>query len=750
MAVSLGTIKATIQADTSKFDKAMKGSVGKMKGLAMGAAAAGAAVAAMGKAIFDQVQKIADIGDEAAKVSQQLGLTAESYQELGHAAELSGASQASVQAAIRRLGRAANEASQGVAEYKDSFDQVGLSATDAQGNLKSTDVLLMELSDTFQTLESDTQKVALAQDFFGRSGTKLIPMLNQGSAGIQEMRDEARELGIVLSEDATKESEVWNDTITRMKAVMKGARNEAMVPLISEIGTLVDAVASVLPAIGRTIQITLVLGGVLGDLGRVIEVIINLMEWLMGVVLTLAGGLLLNTDMIDKGMSTMQRSANEMADTIMETGQRTKAARKIGDQFYKTSVTMSDGLRGVADQARQANLQLDETAKAAQRAREATSGPMTTTGGEEVGGQSEMSPEQRKAIEERAKADEAERKAQQKKLRLVQLQIDAQRETNEVAKVSKEMAVEIEKIRQSDADQAVKNKQIELERVRANQRIAELKERTADAAEREAKAARDAASNAVTKAMQAGKEGAKRAGDLQHDQAMGREQLELQGLQDPEAIAKQERTIELMQMARDLAVERQRIENQVASGAMTEQLAAEERKKLAQDGVIRQNQIELTYQQKITAEKQRQRDEDKRKADQAQRERQEMVTGIASVATSLGQAAGLSDELQGALSGVGNIATNIASGNVFGAITAGISTIAGFFGGGGSDKKVSRDRTSPRDMARMIAEENRAAFDDLNLRPINLNVDRGTRGRSGGGSGTAQLYDEMAQEAGRR
>jgi hypothetical protein len=42
-------------------------------------------------------------------------------------------------------------------------------------------------------------------DLFGRSGANLIPLLNQGSEGITELEQKARELGVTMGEEAFAE-----------------------------------------------------------------------------------------------------------------------------------------------------------------------------------------------------------------------------------------------------------------------------------------------------------------------------------------------------------------------------------------------------------------------------------------------------------------------------------------------------------------------------------------------------------------
>lgn len=255
----LGALKQNEQAvkDSGKAsDKSaesqrnLAGGMSKMKVAAAAGAAAVAALAAAAGAAVAVVSKLAtaaaDHGDNAAKVAQQIGVNVEAMQEYAHAAQLSGASQRDVEAGFRRLARAANEAAQGKAEYKEAFDQLGVSVKDASGSLKGMPELTEEIAGKLADMESETQKVALAQEVFGRGGAKLLPMLNQGADGIAAMRQEARDLGIVMSEGATKDAEAYQDAMLRLKSVGKGVMLQLGSGLLPALTALFDALRTII------------------------------------------------------------------------------------------------------------------------------------------------------------------------------------------------------------------------------------------------------------------------------------------------------------------------------------------------------------------------------------------------------------------------------------------------------------------------------------------------------------------------
>ena len=197
-----------------------------------------AAVTASTVALVKMTQAAAKEADEFAKMSQSVGVSVESLSQLKHAAELSGTSMSALGRSLALLSRRASDAQHGLAEASRSFEDLGVSVEGTDGKLKNTEQLMLELADVFARMEDGPKKTALAMEVFGRSGAALIPMLNQGSAGIREMMDEAEQLGATFSGDTARAAEQYNDNLTRLSAAMTGLRNEMfqrLIPILVDI-----------------------------------------------------------------------------------------------------------------------------------------------------------------------------------------------------------------------------------------------------------------------------------------------------------------------------------------------------------------------------------------------------------------------------------------------------------------------------------------------------------------------------------
>ncbi len=223
-----------------KVDKASennaKSSVETLKKsvIALGAVVAGTA-ALITKTVFD----VAALGDETAKTSKQLAINAQRLQELQFAANLAGASSGDLQNALRKLQKNANEAAKGSKAFVEDFARLGVTVKDVNGELKSGDQLFGEVADGLKALSSESERVALSQNLLGRAGTKLIPLLTQGSEAINEQAAPARRLGEVMDDDLLRQSEEFVDVQREISGAVQGFKNvlaQALLPVFLQVG----------------------------------------------------------------------------------------------------------------------------------------------------------------------------------------------------------------------------------------------------------------------------------------------------------------------------------------------------------------------------------------------------------------------------------------------------------------------------------------------------------------------------------
>jgi hypothetical protein len=240
VAVAQGALRG-LQAQLGSLEAASaKGlSLSGMAGIGLSATAAAAAIGAT-------VKVAADYGDQLDNMAQRTGVAVEELARLQYAAKLSDTSTEALGKGIGNLSKLMVGAAYGGAESGKLFERFGISLRNADGTMRSTTEVLYDLSDVFTAMPDGPEKTALAMEVFGKKmGAELIPLLNQGSAGLRAMGDEAERLGLVLSAEQTKAAADFNDNLDRLAMLSKSVAvslGNALIPALNAMfGKLTDA-----------------------------------------------------------------------------------------------------------------------------------------------------------------------------------------------------------------------------------------------------------------------------------------------------------------------------------------------------------------------------------------------------------------------------------------------------------------------------------------------------------------------------
>lgn len=180
---------------------------------------------AAGGGLFALAKSTANAGDAAAKAAARAGVGVRTWQEYAHAANLSAVSGEQLEKSFVKLQDIAIKAFKGDKTQSGLLKLAGIDPRTAKGEIKNADSIFLELADKVKALQDAGQgakAVNLVKSILGDEGTKLMPMLSGGAAGLKDMRLEAHKLGLVLSEDDAKASEGFNDGLAKMLASLKG------------------------------------------------------------------------------------------------------------------------------------------------------------------------------------------------------------------------------------------------------------------------------------------------------------------------------------------------------------------------------------------------------------------------------------------------------------------------------------------------------------------------------------------------
>lgn len=246
---TLGSLVVNLAANIAQFQSDMgrasqtttqamnqiNGAIGTVKN---GLAALGVGVSVGGFAMI--VKGAIDAADNLRDMSQKTGIAVETLNGLGFAAGQAGGSLESMVAASGKLNKAIAEAKGGTGEASEAFKALGISVTDASGNLKKADVVMAEVADQFAKYQDGPQKAALALRLFGKAGSDMIPLLNDGGDAMRENIEYAKRYSGATTE-LSDMADNFNDTLGKLTIQQRGFINQLSAELLPVMQSVANA-----------------------------------------------------------------------------------------------------------------------------------------------------------------------------------------------------------------------------------------------------------------------------------------------------------------------------------------------------------------------------------------------------------------------------------------------------------------------------------------------------------------------------
>lgn len=186
------------------------------------------------------VDKFTSLGDSIDKASKRAGVSAQSLQKLRYAAGLGGMSAEQMDQALVKLTYNMGKAARGEnKELAAIFKRLGVSLKDSKGNIRDAADVMRNLAQAVKNNESPAVRLRILTAAVGDDLAKqLIPVLESGAAGLDKMRKEAEELGIVMSDKQVADAAHLSDTLSKFSKVLDGVATcigASLAPVIEKI-----------------------------------------------------------------------------------------------------------------------------------------------------------------------------------------------------------------------------------------------------------------------------------------------------------------------------------------------------------------------------------------------------------------------------------------------------------------------------------------------------------------------------------
>lgn len=203
-------------------------SAGTVVALGAAAAAAGLLIQAV-KWLHENAVEQAAWADDLLTQSLRTNLSTDLLQELEYASRFVDVSVDTLSSSLGKLTSQIGKAMDGNEELAAAFDALGVSLTDADGNLRGTYDVFLDVIDALGQISNETEADIAANQLFGRSFQDLKPLIAAGSDELQRLQQEAHGAGVVLGEENVRQLGQLDDAVQRNKAQWDALKRELAV-----------------------------------------------------------------------------------------------------------------------------------------------------------------------------------------------------------------------------------------------------------------------------------------------------------------------------------------------------------------------------------------------------------------------------------------------------------------------------------------------------------------------------------------
>ena len=335
------------------------GGLGKIPASTAAAAAGVAAVVAvvikLEKKLMDVTKETAAAAKELEALSLQTSVSTTDLQAFQYAEDFIGVSSDQLADSLKDLTTKMSDAANGNEETAAKFDQLGVSIYDAQGNLRSSYDVFLDVIDGLGEMSNQAERDALAMSLINESAQQLNPLIEQGSGSLKKYAAEAENVGYILSNDQLKAltdvDEAQNRLLKSQEAVskqisaeyapyMSDALNETR-ELIEKVGTAlidsgaVDAFGSILDsAISLLEPLSDLVSDLLPPLGVLLQGVAGTIAWIADTINLIVGLLTLNGDRISTALGLNPNKASNIQKALYGADYKTESYYDSTGNYY--------------------------------------------------------------------------------------------------------------------------------------------------------------------------------------------------------------------------------------------------------------------------------------------------------------------------------------------------------------------------------------------------------------------------------
>ena len=219
---------------TKTTNKSLDGMAKAAKSVAVGLGAAFGARAVF-KGIKSLTTDVMAFTDRIDKASQRVGLSYKAFQEWDYAMTLSGTSLKETEKGLQRFQKNIVDAYHGTGTATEAITNLGVELKTVNGTFRANEDLFEDTIMALAGMEDITLRNAYAQDIFGQSGAKIVPLLNSGTEAIRANKKELEEMGAIIGDASIMAGANLTDSFEKLNRSINKLKIHILAPMMSDL-----------------------------------------------------------------------------------------------------------------------------------------------------------------------------------------------------------------------------------------------------------------------------------------------------------------------------------------------------------------------------------------------------------------------------------------------------------------------------------------------------------------------------------
>lgn len=227
----------------------------------------------LGSELKSLVTDGAAYADEILTLSKTTSLSTDTLQKFSYMSDLVDVDLNVVAGSLRKLTKNMASAQGGTGTAAEAFSSLGVSITDANGELRSNEDVFYDVIEALGQMENETQRDATSMAIFGKSATDLNPMIEAGADALEGWSKEAEQMGYVMDDEMLNSLGEVQDSFDRFDRQMVTVKNTIATGLAPAIKRGADRIRELIAGadwekFGKSA-------------GKVLDALINGFEWII-------------------------------------------------------------------------------------------------------------------------------------------------------------------------------------------------------------------------------------------------------------------------------------------------------------------------------------------------------------------------------------------------------------------------------------------------------------------------------------